>query len=90
MKSKEWIERQDETVKRCLAVAASPHGTFYMIETTFETWPRFVVGDLRESDGAVRHLCRTGLEQTAREFWDKLCPLDSQEAGTFELAKEGL
>ena len=60
----------DHTVKRLLALAPSPFGHFYLIETTLH-FPCFVVGEVR-ADKAVRHLLKCGLESNARQFWNKL------------------
>ena len=64
------IEAADHTVLRCIDTKPTPDGTLYLIETTFRTFPRFVIG--RVNGEAVAHLLKCGREDTAREEWAKM------------------
>lgn len=61
---------QEEDVKRVIRL--EPHGDRfrYLIETPFETFPKFVIGttDATNEDVRIEHKC--GLEATAQEAWD--------------------
>jgi HPt (histidine-containing phosphotransfer) domain-containing protein len=62
---------QEPDVRRVLELAPLPAGRVrYLIETPFETFPRFAVGtcDLRLEAVQIELTC--GAEATAREFFD--------------------
>jgi len=65
------IEREED-VKRVVELEAIAGGRFrYMIETPFETFPKFVIGttDAEFADVRLEHRC--GAEWNAREIWER-------------------
>lgn len=61
----------DMSVKAVIDTVASADGTYYLIETVHESFPRFVVGELL-ADGRVRHLLKCGELYSAAEYWAQL------------------
>jgi hypothetical protein len=58
-------------VKRVLELQPLADGRYrYLIETPFETFPRFVIGDCDASGNAVHHRVKCGREQSARDLWN--------------------
>jgi hypothetical protein len=80
---RERIEREDD-VKQVLRL--EPHGARfrYLIETPFETFPKFVIGttDAENSDVRIEHRC--GLLSTAMEQWNAGIRVHTPGPWTFE------
>jgi hypothetical protein len=66
---RELIEKERD-VKACLELAERVDGKFlYLIETPFETWPKFVVGLTSRDNSEVEILHKCGLEINGRAAW---------------------
>jgi hypothetical protein len=64
------VEQRD--ISRLLELAELPSGGWlYLIETPFQTFPKFVVGELDAAGELVRLRHRCGTETVAREAWLK-------------------
>jgi hypothetical protein len=63
------IEREDD-VKRVHRLERCGDHFRYLIETPFETFPKFVIGTTNATNSAIRIKHRCGLLATAEEAWD--------------------
>ena len=59
-------------VKRLVELAVIGTGWLYLIETPFETWPRFVIGTLSPDGSGPRILLNCGQEWSARAEWHRV------------------
>jgi hypothetical protein len=60
-------------VRRIVHLAERANGKFlYMIETPFQTFPRFVIGTTNADNSEVHHIFKSGSEWSAQKTWEEL------------------
>jgi len=70
----------EQDVRRVLKVAAQGQRYRYLIETPFQTWPRFVIGTTDADLADVRIEYRCGAEWSALEEWECSTPNKQRQA----------